>query len=88
MPPAEILEPANIEVARMGTISLNLDGGFGSARHIGEVQIAEAVLKVAYFPFRIQMVKIPDCRKPDRAEKFDGSVRKGDVCETAFVRGC
>lgn len=74
MPSAQVFESSDIQISGMRAEALDLDSAFCSTGHIRQIQIAVAVIEIPDLPFRKEMIEIPDSGKPDRAQKFSGSV--------------
>ncbi len=53
---------------------MNLDPYLRSVRHIGKVDISVATMDVHHLPFCVQMIKVPDSRKPYFTKKLYRSV--------------
>ncbi|MDQ0191680.1 hypothetical protein J2T20_000016 [Paenibacillus wynnii] len=54
--------------------SLNFYSTFRTARHISQIQIPVTIIEVSDLPFRIQIIKIADRRKPNGPEKLNCSM--------------
>lgn len=74
MLPAACDIQSNIKIPGMRSIALNLNSALYTSRHISQIQMSVPVIEVAHFPFRKQMIQIPDCRKPYCAEELNGSM--------------